>query len=134
MLSPSAHPPPTGGFAAAARTLRPVRLLALAAVAALASSCSSGPPATFDLTAPRQKVRGGSVAGQVAVSEPVAVQVFEAERILVKGPANTVSYLGGGQWADRLPRLIQARLVQTFENASRLKAVSRTGTRWPSAR
>lgn len=84
---------------------------------------------TFDLTAPRQKVRGGSVEGQVAVAEPVAIQVFEAERILVKDAANAVSFLGGGQWADRLPRLVQARIVQTFENASRLKAVSRSGER-----
>src|SRR3954453_9106908 len=114
----------------AVRSVPPVRLLALAALAALASACSSGtPPTTFDLTAPRQKVRGGSVEGQVAVAEPVAIQVFEAERILVKDAANAVSFLGGGQWADRLPRLIQARIVQTFENASRLKAVSRTGDR-----
>src|SRR5215213_6627965 len=114
----------------AARSIPPVRLLAAAALAAFASACSSAPPpTTFDLTAPRQKVRGGSVEGQVAVAEPVAIQVFEAERILVKDAANAVSFLGGGQWADRLPRLIQARIVQTFENASRLKAVSRTGDR-----
>ena len=117
----------SGGLRAAAR-LAPPRLLALAAVA-LASACAGSPATTFDLTAPSQRVRGGSIAGQVAVAEPVAIQVFEAERILVKGPNNTVSFLGGGQWADRLPRLIQARLVQTFENASRLKAVSRTGDR-----
>src|SRR3954454_10990427 len=116
--------------ATAARPLPPVRLLAAAALAALASACSSAPPPmTFDLTAPRQKVRGGSVEGQVAVAEPVAIQLFEAERILVKDAANAVSFLGGAQWADRLPRLIQARIVQTFENASRLKAVSRSGER-----
>src|SRR4051812_26177323 len=116
--------------ATAARPFPPVRLLAAAVLAAFASACaSSPPPMTFDLTAPRQKVRGGSVEGQVAVAEPVAIQVFEAERILVKDAANAVSFLGGGQWADRLPRLIQARIVQTFENASRLKAVSRTGDR-----
>src|SRR4051812_17698031 len=116
--------------ATAARLLPPVRLLAAAALAAFASACSPAPPPmTFDLTAPRQKVWGGSVEGQVAVAEPVAIQVFEAERILVKDAANAVSFLGSGQWADRLPRLIQARIVQTFENASRLKAVSRTGDR-----
>lgn len=117
-------------MATAVRSIPPIRLLALAALTTLASACSSGPPpTTFDLTAPRQKVRGGSVEGQVAVAEPVAIQVFEAERILVKDAANSVSFLGGGQWADRLPRLVQARIVQTFENASRLKAVSRTGDR-----
>src|SRR3954451_7643156 len=103
----------------ALRLIPPARLLALAALAALASGCSAGlPPTTFDLTAPRQKVRGGSVEGQVAVAEPVAIQVFEAERILVKDAANAVSFLGGGQWADRLPRLVPARLRPNLEDAS----------------
>ena len=30
-----------------------------------------------------------------------------------------------GQWADNLPRLIQTRLINTFENASQLRGVSR---------
>jgi cholesterol transport system auxiliary component len=130
MRSRSALPRSGGVPATAARAIPLVRPLAVAVLTTLASACSSGPPpTTFDLTAPRQKVQGGSIEGQVVVAEPVAIQVFEAERILVKGAANTVSFLGGGQWADRLPRLVQARLVQTFENASRLKAVSRPGDR-----
>ena len=44
---------------------------------------------------------------------------------LVLEPGGAVSYLGGGQWADRLPRLIQTRLIQSLENANRLKSVSR---------
>jgi cholesterol transport system auxiliary component len=113
------------------RGRRSARRLALAAaLAALAAACSSGPaPTTFDLTAPSRTVGGGEVAGQVAVTEPVAIQVFEADRILVKDAAGAVSYLSGAQWADRLPRLVQARLIHTFENASRLKAVSRPGER-----
>ena len=95
----------------------------------VAGRMSGSPPTTFDLTAPSQKVLGGSIAGQVVVAEPVAIQVLEADRILVKDGAGAVSFLGGGQWADRLPRLIQSRLIQTFENASRLKAVSRPGER-----
>jgi cholesterol transport system auxiliary component len=59
------------------------------------------------------------------VAEPVAVQALEADRILVKDSSGAISFVGGAQWADRLPRLIQARLIQTFENASRIKAVSR---------
>src|SRR3954464_10092726 len=112
----------------AARSIPPVRLLAAAALAALASACSSAPPPmTFDLTAPRQKVRGGSVEAQVAVAEPVAIQVFEAERILVKDAANAVSFLGGGQWADRLPRLLQARSVPTVRNPPPPHAARRVG-------
>ncbi len=31
--------------------------------------------------------------------------------------AGSLSFLGGGQWADRLPRLIQTRIIQSLENS-----------------
>lgn len=103
-------------------------LTAVLAAAALAAGCSSPSVPAFDLTAPRQPVAGGGlVAGQLVVAEPAALQPLEAERILVRDAAGAVSYLAGAQWADRLPRLFQARLVQTFENASRIRAVARPG-------
>ena len=99
-------------------------------MAALAGACSSSPPTTYDLSAPRQAARGGGGSGaQIAVAEPVAVQALEADRILVKDSSGAISTVGGAQWADRLPRLIQARLIQTFENASRIRAVSRPSDR-----
>ena len=108
------------------KRLAPAVVLALAAAA-----CGSGPaPTTYDLSAPRAGARfGGAVSGQVVVSEPTAIQTLEAEKIIAKDQAGAVSFLGGGQWADRLPRLIQARLIETFENSSKLKAVSRPGER-----
>src|SRR5829696_8704985 len=108
------------------KRLAPAVVLALAAAA-----CGSGPaPTTYDLSAPRAGARfGGAVSGQVVVSEPTAIQTLEAEKIIAKDQAGAVSFLGGGQWADRLPRLIQARLIDTFENSSKLKAVSRPGER-----
>ncbi len=106
------------------------RALSVVALSALVAACGSGPaPTTFDLTAPRAVHAAGAPRGQIVVNEPTAVQTFEAERIIVKDANGAVSFLGGGQWADRLPRLIQARLIQTFENASRIKAVSRPGDR-----
>lgn len=115
-------------------TIRPVHLrlsrLGLAVCASvLAAACSSPAPTTFDLSAPRQRVAGGALGGQVVVAEPTAIQTFEADRIIVKDPGGAVSFLGGAQWADRLPRLVQARLIQTFENSSRIRAVSRPGDR-----
>jgi cholesterol transport system auxiliary component len=111
------------GSALAERCRLPALLVSFIALAA----CSSGPtPTTFDLTAPRDglKARG---RGQLAIAEPVTVQTLDSESIIVKDPANAVSFLTGAQWADRLPRLIQTRLIQTFENASRIASVSRPG-------
>lgn len=94
----------------------------------LAGLAGCGAPASpaFDLSAGHQRVEGG-ISGQLVVTEPAALQPLESERIIVKDAAGSVSYLGGAQWSDRLPRLFQTRLIETFENASRLKAVARPG-------
>jgi cholesterol transport system auxiliary component len=107
------------------------RVLVAALLGAIVAACGGGSPVTtFDLTAPRPGPRfGGATRGQIVVAEPAAIQTLEADRILVRDASGTVSYLGGGQWADRLPKLIQARLINTFENSSKLKAVSRPGER-----
>jgi cholesterol transport system auxiliary component len=107
-----------------------IPLLSCLAVAGLAAGCSSSSSvANFDLTAPRQVRAGSAAVGQVAVAEPAAVQPLESEKIVVKDASGAVAAVGGGQWADRLPRLVQSRLIQTFENSSGLKAVSRPGDR-----
>lgn len=100
--------------------------LSLGATAAL-SGCGGGPaPATFDLSAARDfgRIGGGS---QLAVTEPVALQPLNSERIIVRQGAS-VSFVGGGQWSDKLPALVQARLLQTFENGSRIATVGRPST------
>lgn len=97
----------------------------LLTLAAGLGACSSPPVPGFDLSAPRE-LRGAGVPGQVVVVEPAALQPLETQNIIVRDAAGSVSLLGGGQWTDRLPRLLQTRLIQTFENAS-VKAVSRPG-------
>ncbi len=94
-------------------------------LAALASACSSGSvPTTFDLSAPTSRI-GGASGVQVLVAEPAALQALSTQQIVVKDASGAISTLGGGQWADNLPRLIQTRLINTFENASQLRGVSR---------
>jgi cholesterol transport system auxiliary component len=89
------------------------------------AGCSSAPtPTTYDLTAPAAASRHSN-ASQILVQPPAAIAVFAGQQIVVKDAAGTVASLGNGQWADELPALIQARLIHTFENASRLRAVAR---------
>ena len=59
------------------------------------------------------------------MNEPAALQQLSTQQILVKDASGSVSFIGGGQWADNLPRLIQTRLINTFENSSQLRGVSR---------
>ncbi len=91
---------------------------------ALAAACSSAAPTTYDLSAPTARI-GGSAGLQISVNEPSALQSLSTQQILVKDATGAISFLGAGQWSDNLPRLIQTRLINTFENASQLRAVTR---------
>ncbi len=101
----------------------------LAACAAGLAACGGSPSATFDLSAPKDGLARGRGAGTLVVVEPVALQVYDGDKIVVRGAGGNLSYLGGAQWADRLPKLVQARIVQTFENAQRFKQVGYPGDR-----
>ncbi|MBB3772843.1 cholesterol transport system auxiliary component [Angulomicrobium tetraedrale] len=82
---------------------------------------------TFDLTAPSDFKAPRSSTAQLVVAAPSALQVLDTERIVVEPKPGQVAYLEKAQWSDRLPALFQARLIQSFENGSRGRAVGRAG-------
>ena len=63
--------------------------------------------------------------GQIVIAEPVTLGPFDGERIVVRPSPGETTQLGDAQWEDRLPKLMQARIVQSFENANRMRAVGR---------
>ncbi|MGX5732761.1 ABC-type transport auxiliary lipoprotein family protein [Bosea thiooxidans] len=122
--SPEALPSPARRF--------PLRfgLVAALAAGALLAGCGGGAtPTTFDLSAPSGfgRVRGSRAV--MVVAQPTTVQALDSDRIIVKDSSGALSFIGGAQWADRIPALVQARLIQTFENASRIGSVSAPGQR-----
>lgn len=102
---------------------------ALALAFGLAACGGSAPPATFDLVAPRDGITQSRGRGLLVVSEPTALAAYDSNRILVNATRGGLAYLPDAQWADRLPKLLQVRLIQTFENGSRIAAVGRPGDR-----
>jgi ABC-type uncharacterized transport system auxiliary subunit len=62
---------------------------------------------------------------KVAVPDPTAVLAFDTQKILTRSQAGEIASLEGGQWPDNLPKLMQARIVQSFENANLTASVSR---------
>ncbi|MBL8574550.1 MAG: membrane integrity-associated transporter subunit PqiC [Hyphomicrobiaceae bacterium] len=91
---------------------------------------SAGPaeaPSIYDLTAPRDIGVVRASAGQYLVPEPTAVRAIDSDRIVVRPGGGEISYLAGAQWSDRLPKLVQSRLVETLENTGKVKAVGRPG-------
>jgi cholesterol transport system auxiliary component len=94
------------------------------------SGCASikPPPDTYDISAPREfpGLRAGSRA-QLLVVDPTALKALDSQSIVVKPSANAIEYLASSQWPDRLPKLVQARLVEAFENTGRVRAVAKPG-------
>ena len=84
-------------------------------------------PTTYDLVAPRSFAASKRPAPfQLVVQEPTAVYALETNRLMVRPQADQVSYYKGIAWSDRLPRLVQARIIETFQNSGAVKAVSAT--------
>src|SRR5262245_41271035 len=111
--------------AAPGRTLFLIPAAAL--FAWLLGGCASAPKLTYDLS----PVAGGFAArrdhGQLAISAPDATLPANSDEIVVRTGPQSVAYLSGAQWADKLPSLIQSRLIDSFQNAHLLRAVGRPG-------
>jgi phospholipid/cholesterol/gamma-HCH transport system substrate-binding protein len=83
-------------------------------------------PAIYDLTAATAFPQiAKTIKGHLVVPDPSAIILFDSQKILVRSGDGTFTSVNNGQWADNLPKLVQARIVQSFENARQLNAVSR---------
>jgi len=83
-------------------------------------------PPTYDLAAPADfPGLERSIGTQVVIGDVNAVLAFDTQKILTRGAEGTYAPLPDAQWADTLPKLVQAKLVQSFENAHQLQSVSR---------
>lgn len=84
---------------------------------------------TFDLS-----VSSGTVtqapsfrSRQLLIAEPTALKALDSENIVVRLSGSEVQYLGNSQWSDRLPRMVQSKLVEAFEDTGKLGGVGRPG-------
>ncbi|MGO8739492.1 ABC-type transport auxiliary lipoprotein family protein [Rhodoblastus sp.] len=105
----------------------PASLSALAALLALGlSGCASlTAPERFDLRAAAVHARPSRAT--FAVPTPSAEGPLDGELIVVRGADGSLSRVPGVEWADRLPSLLQGRIVETFENAGLARQVAVAG-------
>jgi len=83
-------------------------------------------PAVYDLAAASDfPAFERSITAQLVVADPNTILLFDTQNILTRDAAGTYATLNNVKWADTLPKLVQARIVQSFENAHQLAAVSR---------
>jgi phospholipid/cholesterol/gamma-HCH transport system substrate-binding protein len=88
-------------------------------VAGLEKMTGAGAPAqktTHDLSAPQNLGPADkTIKGQLAIPEPTAVAMLETQRMLFS-PAKDYPNFADFLWADSIPKLLQARLIDGFEN------------------
>jgi len=105
-------------------------LAATLAATLVLPGCSilAGPsPQTFTLNAPATIADlRGSTSAQILITQPGALDALNTERIVVT-QGTQISYYPGAQWVDRLPVLIQTKIVETFVNSGRAPAVGVPG-------
>jgi phospholipid/cholesterol/gamma-HCH transport system substrate-binding protein len=97
-------------------------------VAGLEKMTGGGAPTqkiTYDLRAPRDLAPGKTLKGQLAIPEPTAVAMLETQRMLFSSPGDNPTF-ADFMWADNIPKLVQARLIDSFENYDIARAPLRT--------
>jgi len=80
----------------------------------------------YDLTAPTQFAAINRTArGQLIVAEPTALIALETRRFLIRPNPSDEPTFAKAEWSDNVPKLLQTKIIQTFENAGLSQAVSR---------
>ena len=95
----------------------------------LLASCGGGAAKndTFGLSSV-PAVTGPTARGQqILVPEPSALKALDSDQIVIRPSLAEIQYLSRSQWNDRLPKIVQAKLVQAFENTGVVGGVGKPG-------
>jgi cholesterol transport system auxiliary component len=83
---------------------------------------------TYDLAlTPMANAPSSARNRQILVPEPTALKSLNSEQVLVRVSPSEIQYLSDSQWSDRLPRMVQSKLVEAFENTGKLSGVGQPG-------
>ena len=56
-----------------------------------------------------------AIKGQMVIPEPTTIVMFDTQKIILP-PGNDYSGFTEVQWSDSIPKLVQAKVIQSFEN------------------
>ena len=111
-------------------TIRSVALVAALSMSVPGCALLGGkakPLDTYELSAPGPDKSRAKRGIQILVAEPSALKALDSQNIVIKPQPGSIEYLSGAQWADRLPRVVQARLAETFQQSGQFGGVGRPG-------
>lgn len=102
-------------------------LIAVLAATLVACGGKAAKNDTFSLSA-MSAVEGPSAKSrQLLVPQPSALKALDSEQIVIRPTPSEIQYLAKAQWSDSLSKMVQAKLVQAFENTGRLGGVGIPG-------
>lgn len=105
-----------------------LRALALLLVVAPLAACASKPDNdTYSLSSVPSVEGPAATAKQILVPEPTALKALDSDQIVIRLSGSELQYLAKSQWGDRLPRMVQSKLVQAFENSGKVGGVGKPG-------
>jgi phospholipid/cholesterol/gamma-HCH transport system substrate-binding protein len=83
-------------------------------------------PEIFDLVAPVSFPPAEKTStSQLVVAEPTSVVALDTQKIIVAPGAGESLATEVAEWSDTVPKLLQAMIIQSFENSNYLGAVAR---------
>lgn len=96
--------------------------------ASVLSACGTPTRDTYDLSISSVAASGipKHQKIQLLIEQPDAVKALDGQDIVIK-QGGSIAYLKRAQWSDRLPDLVQARLIQAFDNSGHFGGVGRPG-------
>jgi cholesterol transport system auxiliary component len=110
---------------------RITKVVGAAVLAAALGACSldlgGGPPPDLYTLSPKSTFSAElpKVDWQLVVEEPSAAKGIDTDRIAIAPTPLEVKYFPSSRWADRAPRMIQALMIQSFENTKKIVSVGR---------
>ncbi|WP_430439261.1 ABC-type transport auxiliary lipoprotein family protein [Shinella sp.] len=102
-------------------------LVAVLATALAACGSTQAKNDTFALSSVAAVEGPSAKSRQILVPQPSALKALDSEQIVIRPSASEIQYLAGAQWSDSLSKMVQAKLVQAFENTGRLGGVGKPG-------
>ena len=107
-------------------------VVTVTALSLLMSGCAllgggSKPLDTYDLSAPATGKGGGGGRTQILIAEPSALKSLDGQAIVIETSPGVIQNLSGAQWADRLPRVVQAKLAESFQRSGKFAGVGKPG-------
>ncbi len=83
---------------------------------------------TYELAAPVPETAGARRGRtQILIAEPIALKQLDGQDIVVKTSPGSIEFLQGAQWSDRLPKIVQAKLAESFQLSGRFGGVGKPG-------